>query len=74
MDLNGNNLGSAAVATATAAQPSFAAGASAATVGVNSVGLNGFQLLPTMAAPARAGGMRVLPPDTPSPQSKPSKA
>ena len=37
-------------------------------------GVNVSQLLPTMAAPARAGGMHVLPPDTPSPQSKPSKA
>ena len=74
MELNGNNHGSAAVATATAAQPSFAAGASAATVGINSLGVNVSQLLPTMAAPARAGGVHVLPPDTPSPQSKPSKA
>ena len=38
------------------------------------MGVNVSQLLPTMAATARAGGMHVLPPDTPSPQSKPSKA
>ena len=38
------------------------------------MGVNVSQLLPTMAAPARAGGVHVLPPDTPSPQSKPSKA
>ena len=77
MESFGNNHGSAAVVTTAAAQPSFTAGASAATVGDNLMGcpgVNGSQLPTTMAALSCTGGAYVLPPDTPSPQPKLSKA